>query len=270
MTEPEGRVYGTQPTEDEPINTEENFEDRMSQAVTEIKSRLNRLEEPTPRPEEWAQSVRLLERVTALENGSRLVGTGDLIAQIMQRLEALETSEVQDDLLKLGELQARLNRLEGHARGISVGVVQGAQIRPEDVRAAESGFVRGEGPDTMYMTPPDLNADYKRGFAQGFDRGRIKGQEEGRQSALTNHGELKRVMREGNLRSAEIAVASYMGNHFSEATICGVINALREGMTPDLMDHTKPPADKETSEPIRRVGEVEATVTRPVRDNPQA
>lgn len=40
--------------------------------------------------EVWGRSNRVLERITALENGSRLVGTGQLVDKILTRLDQLE------------------------------------------------------------------------------------------------------------------------------------------------------------------------------------
>lgn len=91
--EPEGLIIG-QDSERSEIDQE------LVRRLDELTDRFKRLsgqddlEQPTPLPEEWARTNRVLERITALENGSRLVGTGGLIASLVDRLERLEAGSV--------------------------------------------------------------------------------------------------------------------------------------------------------------------------------
>lgn len=97
-----------------------------------LERRVKLLEEATPRPEEWARSNQVLNRITALENGSRLVGTGGLIASLVDRLERLEKGSV-----VVGTEAARL-------------------IPTEQIRRAEREFSSGShGPDVLHMSNQD-------------------------------------------------------------------------------------------------------------------
>lgn len=70
----------------------EEVVEAMTKAVTQIGDRVRAIEEDEvpDSPYDFDRRNRVLQRITALENGSRLVGTGQLIETIMTRLDGLE------------------------------------------------------------------------------------------------------------------------------------------------------------------------------------
>lgn len=120
-----------------------DFENRMSTAVTEIKQRIGVIVEE-----------RLTERVTALENGSRLVGTGGLIDQIMSRLAALEGF-------------AR-NGIEPEFSPPIGGRLVGGVAH--SLREVEQRFAAAmSGPDVIHIDPPKPQVEnaFERGYVAG-------------------------------------------------------------------------------------------------------
>lgn len=70
----------------------EDVVEAMTKAVTQVGDRVRAIEEDEvpDSPYDFDRRNRVLQRITALENGSRLVGTGNLIENIMTRLDGLE------------------------------------------------------------------------------------------------------------------------------------------------------------------------------------
>lgn len=156
---------------------------------------------------------RLLERVTALENGSRLVGTGGLIADIMDRLSRLETEPRLD---RIKGLESKVNWIQE----TSAEVQDGIERRLASIENELAGIL-----SKPLIAPVELNDSEMETIKQRIKTEPMQVLPEPMEP--TEFLERARGVEKQTLNTAEDRIRRAMTGHFSVATIAGVVRALR-------------------------------------------